>query len=522
MTATNVSFEPQIGAFVIESLTLGMYGESRNAIREYVQNGFDALRHAIREGLIAAGDARIDVELDVNGVTIRDNGGGLRTENAADVLTAIGASNKSYRQDAGFRGIGRLAGIVFCDELVFTTKAKGQTRGSRVLFKAKLLRERLSPEGGSEKDAVETLRDCVEATQFDHADPDAHFFEVRLKGLHNPPAECIDPAAMRTFLESVAPLPFSPDFPFGAEITARAAAAGLPVETVRLFLKDGDAGPTELFKPYSADLSVKRERAPITGIAFEASPTGKWFGWIARKRVPGAVKDPFKGIRVRVRNIQIDDTRVMREIFAVSNLTDKPGGSPRGSYIALSDWYVGEVFVDPSAAIPNARRDGFEENDAWLDMRNELDRQIATPFGKQAYKTSKANKISVENLTKEMDELQGAVELAEAEVTPTVIRVQEMMRDASSLRTRLGQALNLSEPDEIAPLQALAGRLGDLQRRLEVLLAQAPEHSCEEEIAEAVDGIARQLLRAFRDRLGPQEWQRARAIVSEVTGVKDF
>lgn len=517
MTETTVPFEPHFGAFVIESLTLGMYGESRNAIREYVQNSFDSLRQAVGDGLIQAEDARIDVEMDANrnGLTIRDNGGGLRTENAAIVLAAIGASNKDYRHNAGFRGIGRLAGIVFCDRLIFTTKAKGQSQYTKILFKARMLREKLAPEGTYEKDAAETLAECVEATRHDTTEVDRHYFEVRLEGLFNPPDECVDPDALRTYIGQVAPLPYDPKFPFAEEIRTNAAAAGFPIESVRLFVKIGKAKPVELFKPYIGDLAVKRVRAPLTGVNYSESPTRKWWGWIGRKRVSGAIKDPWKGIRVRISNIQIDDTRVMREIFAESRLVE----TPRSSYSRFADWYVGEIFVDPKAAIPNARRDGFEENKAWEDMRNELDAQIATPFGRQAYRTSKADQLSVENLTKAMIALQEQVALIEAEDNPTAEKLDPLLFDASSLRTRIASAIRIAEPDELDALQALAGRLGDVQRRLEALLAKVPAHSCDEEIGEAVEFLAQQLFKAFRERLGPQEGQRAKAIVAEITGV---
>ncbi|WP_439469350.1 ATP-binding protein [Blastomonas fulva] len=518
MTGTSVPFEPHFGAFVIESLTLGMYGESRNAIREYIQNSFDSLRQAVGDGLIMAEQAKIEVEMDSNrdGLTIRDNGNGLRTENAASVLAAIGASNKDYRHNAGFRGIGRLAGIVFCDRLIFTTKAKGQSQYTRVLFKAQMLREKLAPEGKSEKNAAETLAECVEATRHDTTEINKHYFEVRLEGMFNPPAECIDPEALRTYISQVAPLPYDPKFPFAEEIRTTAAAAGFPIESVQLFVKDGKAEPTELFKPYVSTVAVKRVRAPLTGVNFSASPTGKWWGWIGRKRVSGAIKDPWKGIRVRIRNIQIDDTRVMREIFAESHLTE----TPRTSYSRFADWYVGEIFVDPKAAIPNARRDGFEENQAWEDIRNELDAQIATPFGKQAYKTSKADQLSVENLTKAIIAIEEQVTLIEAEGNPTTEKLGPLLDDASARRTRIAASMRVAEPSEVEPLQALAGRLGDVQRRLEALLALAPAHSCDEEVGEAIEFLAQQLFKAFRERLGPQEGGRARAIVSEVTGVK--
>jgi hypothetical protein len=166
MTVQKVDFNPHFGAFIIETLTLGMYGESRNALREYIQNSFDALQEAIADGLVDSEHARVDVRLDPDrrGMTIRDNGVGLRTENATSVLGSIGASNKDYRRNAGFRGIGRLAGIVFCNRLVFSTKSAGQTQKTVVVFKAQELRDRLNPEAGNQADAAQTLRECVEAT----------------------------------------------------------------------------------------------------------------------------------------------------------------------------------------------------------------------------------------------------------------------------------------------------------------------------------------------------------------------
>lgn len=518
MTETAVPFEPRFGAFVIESLTLGMYGESRNAIREYVQNGFDALRQAIEDGLIEQEEARIDVEMDADrkSLTIRDNGGGLRTENAASVLAAIGASNKDYRNNAGFRGIGRLAGIVFCDKLIFTTKSKDQKQYTKVVFKAAMLREKLSPNGTYEKDAAETLAECVDAIRYDTTDVDKHYFEVRLEGLFNPPVECTDVDAMRTYLSQVAPIPYDPAFTHAAQIKQKADEAGFPVESVRLFVKDGEKKAVELFKPYIDTVAVKRIRAPMTSIDYPISPTGKWWGWIGRKRASGAVKDPWKGIRVRIRNIQIDDTKVMREIFAESHLMD----TSRSSYSRFADWYVGEIFIDPKAAIPNARRDGFEETEAWENMRNELDERIATPLGKQAYRTSKADQLSLENLTKTMTALADAVELLEVEGNPTTDTVEPLIEESASLRSRIASAIKIAEPNEKDALETFAVRRGELQRRLEVLYAKVPAHSCDEEIGEAIEEIARRLFKALRERLEPMEWQRAKGIVTEVTGVR--
>ena len=225
-----------------------------------------------------------------------------------------------------------------------------------------------------------------------------HFFEVSLRGFFNPPLECKNYDALKTFVSQISPLPYDPEFPHSAAILERARADNFQIEWVRVFLRAGDAEFEELFKPYGKDFGVKKERVPIT-IDYVASPRGKWWGWVGRKRVSGAIKDVnSKGIRVRVRNIQIDGTEIIRDILAISHL----GGKPRTSYARFVDWYVGEIHIRPNAAIPNARRDGFEENPSWQGIRDELDELVAAKYGKLAYKTSNADQLSVDSLNKRL------------------------------------------------------------------------------------------------------------------------
>lgn len=42
--STPVEINPFFGGFVLETLTIGLYGEARSAIREYLQNGLDGVR----------------------------------------------------------------------------------------------------------------------------------------------------------------------------------------------------------------------------------------------------------------------------------------------------------------------------------------------------------------------------------------------------------------------------------------------------------------------------------------------
>lgn len=517
MTTDHVPFKPHFGAFVLETLTLGMYGESRNAIREYIQNSFDSLRQAISDRLISETDAKVEITLDAdrNGLTIRDNGIGLRTENSVSVLASVGASNKDYRRNAGFRGIGRLAGIVFCDTLEFKTKAAGQNRRTVVTFDAKKLREKMSPQSSYEADAAQTLESCVSARYEDDPNTGDHFFQVSLKGFFNPPVECQNYESLKSFISQVSPLPYSPSFPHTSAILDKARAENLQIEWVRTLLRDGDAQFEELFKPYGPDFGVKKERVPIT-IDFVVSPSGKWWGWVGRKRVSGAIKDAAsKGIRVRVRNIQIDGTDIIRDIFAVSHL----GGKPRTSYARFVDWYVGEIHIRPNAAVPNARRDGFEEDLAWQNIRDELDEHIAVKYGKLAYKTSTADQLSVDNLKKRLAEFRRLADPLVEQQRADWDNVSQAVAEANELQRRLGLAVKVADEEELGPIRTISETVSALKANLDSLVIEAPANSsCEEEVSLAISEFTHKLYEALKQRLAPSEWQRARDVVRDISG----
>lgn len=517
MTSQPVPFKPHFGAFVLESLTFGMYGESKNAIREYIQNGFDSLQQAVVDGLIEEVDARIDVTLSPKKeLIIKDYGLGLHTDNAVEVLASVGASNKDYRRNAGFRGIGRLAGIVFCDTLTFTTKMAGQDQKTVVVFDGAKLRQRLAPNADHADDAAKTLESCVSARLEPSDAVNDHFFEVRLSGFHNPPVECENIAALKSFLSQVSPLPYNPDFAFQIEIHNKAREYSAPIESIRVFVRENDEAFEELFKPYGKLFSVKREKIPLEKLDFLQSPNALWWGWIGRKRLSGAFKEPdVRGIRVRVRNIQIDDTKIIRDIFAVSHI----GGKPRSSYARFAEWYVGEIFVHPKAAIPNARRDGFEEDKAWEILRNELDELVAEKYGKLAYKTSTADQLSIPSLSKRLDDFQKTAKPLIAQQRADWDRVSQSVAEATEIQRRISLAVKSAEDEELTPLRALSDTVLDLKKGLDALVLDVPQSvGCDEEIAAAKSELIQKVYRALKQRLGPAEWPRVRDIVRDATG----
>lgn len=144
----------QIGKFTLESLTTGMYSEPEACYREYIQNAVDSFDEAIAASLMKPEECRIEIIVnnDHRVISIKDNGVGIRSEDARRILLDIGNSTKLHTANRGFRGIGRLGGLSYCKKLSFCTSAHGENVKSIVTFDCEKLRALLVPGKNSDYD----------------------------------------------------------------------------------------------------------------------------------------------------------------------------------------------------------------------------------------------------------------------------------------------------------------------------------------------------------------------------------
>src|SRR5665811_85653 len=99
-----------VGAKLMETITVGLYGNNLNCLREYAQNGID----------VGAKNIDIYFENGNHDLIIKDDGSGMSQEELDDALH-IGISNKS-RKNIGWRGIGIWSGVPVCQRIVIITK----------------------------------------------------------------------------------------------------------------------------------------------------------------------------------------------------------------------------------------------------------------------------------------------------------------------------------------------------------------------------------------------------------------
>nr|VFJ54546.1 MAG: molecular chaperone HtpG [Candidatus Kentron sp. FM]VFJ56114.1 MAG: molecular chaperone HtpG [Candidatus Kentron sp. FM]VFK10470.1 MAG: molecular chaperone HtpG [Candidatus Kentron sp. FM] len=361
----------RIGAFVLETLTTGMYRNPLDTLREYVQNAFDSIRAAERESVIGTGTGRIHVAISEKDRTlsIRDNGTGVPAADVAATLKDIGTSAKSVENDVGFRGIGRLAGIAYCDRLVFKTQHYEKMTISTVTFDAVALRDAMSPKNREVKELGEVVDEYVTVTT-EPAKRKESFLEVSMIGINPNGKIFLDMTAVSTYLEQVAPLPLDRQ---SVSLSKRfydwVRGTRVDLREVNIVLEMG-GNSRELFKPLKKRTYYTKQdkhEVLVEDLCFfpeNATNDSPFWIWYADTNCPGTIDDDsVAGFRFRKANIAIGPSGDrMTEIFrlvATSNAR-------------FNRYFIGEVHIQDPAVIPNAHRDDFEETPEWLAIREQL------------------------------------------------------------------------------------------------------------------------------------------------------
>jgi len=464
-TRVQTGRNPHIGAFVLETLTLGMYGEPRHTLREYVQNSFDAIRAAQRTKFLT-GRGRVDITIGPSAITIRDNGLGVRADLAWNTLTSIGASKKDRQRDVGFRGIGRLAGMAYCDDLIFRTTFPGETIVTTVRFDCGKLLKAMGPDEGGDIELSELLAQAISFEQSEGAaKSDHHFFEVVLSGLGNAPEALTDPAKVRSYLSETVPVDFEPSWVWRGRIESDYKNYfGEVLETIDVFVT-AEGGSTQIFKPYGDSYELSKGIAELRSVEFYAGEENRYWGWVGRLSESGAVTDwRTRGLRVRVRNIQVDGTEIFESLFT----------EVKPSYGRFSAYYVGEIHVDPESVIPNARRDGFEETEEWIGIRLSLIANICRPLASDAYDASKKGQIDVQNIVDDINKLVDHSRRLTDSSRANYDQVVDLMNSAKRLRRRASTALKV-----VGDLDDTSMELGESNDKLKTVALQEATRNVE-------------------------------------------
>lgn len=386
---------PTLGVHLLETITRGMYSEPLHCVREYIQNAYDSIRKARTEKYLSHDEGRVLLSINQSSrvLTIRDNGTGLSPEEASVYLLDIGKSEKGISggdaiRNAGFRGIGRLAGMSYCKNLRFET-SDGGGRTCIIEFDAAGI-NRLTKRGQEPTTIVKAIRDNSKI--YELSTPESNrYLQVTLEGLEQGEVgdQFIDSEKLENYISQVAPVQFDPSvWSFSQKIRsfAERAKSASSLEHIEVAICDADWNiQTDVRRPFKNSFDTRdargsnRRTVSVEDVIFLPRYEGAegWWGWLARHEVAGALADmPFAGLQVRMHNIAIGDAGIIQKLF-----TTKPH--------AL--WCFGEIHVTDPNVTPNARRDDFEPSGQWERIRDRLSeeaRRIGQEVRNESYQRS--------------------------------------------------------------------------------------------------------------------------------------
>lgn len=353
-----------IGKHTLESLTSGMYSDAYVVFREYIQNSVDSIDEAVRAGVLFPGVEQIIVRLlpADNQIVISDNGLGIPTEEVEKTLISIGNSKKSSESSRGFRGIGRLSALSYCQQLTFTTSYKGESVATKIVIDAAKLSDVLADDSKADVTVVDVLESVYTVSTISERE-DAHYFSVQLDGV-DANSRLLSCADVEDYLTQNAPVPYSPDFIWGNEITKRLQNEGLEISVYNISLEFGTK-TTPIYKPYKDEFIVDKGKN-ITDVVQDIqiikipseSKNITAIGWLAKTNYMGSIYEKaVKGIRLRKGNILIGDHQTLNVVFKDAR---------------FNGWSIGEIFAIDKQLVPNARRDNFEKNPAYFFLFEQL------------------------------------------------------------------------------------------------------------------------------------------------------
>ncbi|KAB3534495.1 ATP-binding protein [Alkaliphilus pronyensis] len=353
----------KIGKNVIENLTTGMYEDSKIIYREYIQNAADQIDKAKKSGLFVGEDLYIEIQIDdkKRNISIYDNATGIKTSDIVKKLADIADSDKNKTEDKGFRGIGRLGGLAYCDKLRFITSYKGEDKKTIMTWDAKRCRE-LIDDSSVKKSAEEILEEIISYETLKH-DKNDHFFTVEMLNIRSENSELLDENKVCQYIAWNAPVPYNIDFLFTSKIKDYINSRGYKVDEYQILVNGDDIHKRYKDKLYESQTYKMYDQ--LYDVEFKELHNSKgellawiWFGVSGFKKNIPSSSNEMKGIRLRKENIQIGDEITLDKFFKET----------RGN-----GYYVGEVHAIHNDLVPNARRDYFNENNTRVEFDTELE-----------------------------------------------------------------------------------------------------------------------------------------------------
>jgi molecular chaperone HtpG len=378
-------------------LSQDLYPRKLEIVREYIQNASDAIDAFAAVSGIIKDDSEPVIKISVQGrsLLIFDNGIGMDGEEVSK-LRRIAYSEKRAGQEAGYKGIGRLAGIAVADKLKISSTSYGDPGLHHFEFRAKEMRQEISE--NKKRNVNETASVVINrhtdlwATPIDRKD---HYTIVEVRAISESCPELLDGKILKEYIGDIGPVDFSPEFKWGARLSQRLRqdVPDYSPKTVYLSMPNGER--VKVFKPY-VDSMVVAEPEYIEVLDPSNPNNTLALCWFATKgqQVLDRIRPAGK-----IFSVEGDDSRdkkrfagLVYKLFGFS-IGDRslPVRTLWGQSFPRALWFTGEIHIIDKEIVPTTDRSDFVETDARKGLYTAAER-ISVKLNKLAQEISNNRK----------------------------------------------------------------------------------------------------------------------------------
>jgi molecular chaperone HtpG len=435
-----------VGKDVLELLSSSMYVDPLSMYREYIQNSADAYdEEASKKPARDLGFVQIKVDRQKRDILITDNGTGLSEQDFYRRLTSIGGSSKRGTDARGFRGVGRLAGLGYCQELIFRTRQTGKDTVYELRWDSRKVRSLLrSHETGL--DLAGVIGESVERRTLSSAGFAPHFFEVELRNvIRHRDDRLLNTVDISRYLSQVAPVPFHPGFTFGNDIRKFLDSNGVQLTHLQIEVE----GEGTVYRPHRNEFNIGTKSLQVAGL--ETSTTLDRDGnvaavsWVLHHEYLGSIprNTLVNGWRIRSGDIQVGDNDILEDLFPETR---------------FNGWTIAETHVVDKKIVPNGRRDNFEQSAHLSDLLTRL-----MPTAKDIAhrcRTSSISRNALQRLELDLLKCEESLTIGSKKRTPAFV-VESVREEVTQRLTSISKAIQyciLSE-DALAEVRLRTKRI---------------------------------------------------------------
>lgn len=386
---------------VLEALTGGLYPNKLDVLREYIQNSYDAIREYLRVTKNPS-PCKIEVLVKAGSVTVHDNATGMNLATVGE-YRKIGYSRKELGEYAGWRGIGKLAGLTVADKLIVTTSPVGIPEAYQLEFdSAQMLNVVKELRAKNENISLNQLIEKYSRLETIHEKKTEHYTTVELCKINSDSSELLNSSLIEAHLSQIAPVPFHPKFKLGRRIVENI------VEHVDDYLPVSiSVNGNKVFKPYRESWENEGRRISVKDPEFLPvyDETGELiaYAWYCMNRGKGQIdvncsvsgqQVDVSGLIYRAHDIAIGDAQLTRRTLWRS--------TPERAFYSMGEIHILDPHIEPTAD-----RNDFKDNFNRYRMYQACSKIISTEVNRKAGRQSAElrAKEKIEELYETIDQL---------------------------------------------------------------------------------------------------------------------